>query len=242
MTRFTTLCLLFLTVMFGRPTAILAEEQPERLFFQAEAMATEGEAWVVGKHFPNWYTGVPLEEMLAGSKGGQGQAVQELNIPAKGVWRLWVRYIDYNTYRGAFRLTVLQDEKECGHKIFDRASLRADEEGRKKWGGAFGLFVWDFVDAKKIRSVSRGWHAGLTALLWPPTWSMCPRRAILWRRCGCGLPWAKRIRSLHQSASLAYGLILPFIRLSANWDEKGLKVDITPARLHSSRLARRRLG
>ena len=67
-------------------------------------------------------------------------------MPARGMWRLWVRYIDYNTYRGAFRLTVLQDEKECGHKIFDQASLRADEEGRKKWGGAFGLFVWDFVD------------------------------------------------------------------------------------------------
>ncbi|MDD2598791.1 MAG: hypothetical protein PHO37_06160 [Kiritimatiellae bacterium] len=143
MTRFTTLALLLLT--FG--TATLAQEQPERLFFQAEAMTPEGDAWSVKEHFRSWYTGVPLGEMLDGSKGGLGQAAHTLNVPTNGRWKLWVRYIDYTSYRGAFRVTVLQGEKVCGQKLFDKTSLRADEAGRKKWGDGFGEFVWDFLEA-----------------------------------------------------------------------------------------------
>ena len=144
--RWTKTCLLLLVGVISLPNLGLAQTKSEHLFFQAETMTTAGDGWAVGSHFPNWYGGVPLEDMLNGAKKGQGQAVQELNIPARGMWRLWVRYLDYNAYRGPFRLTVLQDEKECGHRIFDQASLRADDAGRKRWGGGFGAFVWDFLD------------------------------------------------------------------------------------------------
>ena len=69
-----------LAFVISLPLLAPAQEQPKPLFFQAEVMTTEGDAWVAGKHFSNWYTGVPLEAMLDGSKGGPGQAVQELNI------------------------------------------------------------------------------------------------------------------------------------------------------------------
>lgn len=146
MIRLTPLTLLFLTFSVFLPPAALAQKQPERIFFQAEAMTAAGDAWSVSEHFRNWYTGVPLDNMLDGAKGGAGEAVQSLTIPAKGRWRLWVRYIDYNDYRGPFRVIVQQGEKISGQKVFDQTSLRADEAGRKQWGDGFGNFVWDFLE------------------------------------------------------------------------------------------------
>lgn len=137
---------LFWVCVIGLPLSALAQAQPERQFFQAEAMTTEGDAWSAINHFPNWYTGVPLENMLSGSQGGAGQAVDELSASVAGVRRLWVRYIDYISYRGPFRVTVLQGGVERGHKVFDTASLRVDEAGLAKWGGGFGQFVWDSLD------------------------------------------------------------------------------------------------
>jgi len=117
-------------------------DTPAQIFWQAEGMTvSDTTAWKVVEHFPYWYKGVPLEKMLRGSKGGAGKAVQEVNVPAAGTWRLWVRYLEAQreeNRRGPFRVTVLQGGQTKGEKVFDKKL--------KKKSYIFQKFVWGWLD------------------------------------------------------------------------------------------------
>jgi len=115
---------------------------PAQIFWQAEGMTvSDPTAWRVVEHFSNWYQGVPLEKMLRGSKGGAGEAVQEVNVPSAGTWRLWVRYLEAQrneNYRGPFRVTVLQGGQTKEEKVFDKE--------RTETSHIFQRFVWGWLD------------------------------------------------------------------------------------------------
>ncbi|HPC28871.1 MAG TPA: beta-galactosidase trimerization domain-containing protein [bacterium] len=121
----------------------------EKIFFEAEDMSvTETQKWQVVNHFDGWYYGFPSKgKMLRGSIGGPAKARKTIKIEQPGQYKIWVRYLDVLPYRGPFKIDVIQDNKTKAEKTFDTESLRNTDEGKKKWGDAFGQFVWDWLDA-----------------------------------------------------------------------------------------------
>ncbi|HQL65417.1 MAG TPA: hypothetical protein PLS78_06120, partial [bacterium] len=121
----------------------------EKIFFEAEDMSVaETQKWQVVNHFDGWYYGFPSKgKMLRGSIGGPAEARKTIKIEQPGQYKIWVRYLDVLPYRGPFKIDVIQDNKTKAEKTFDTESLRNTDEGKKKWGDAFGQFVWDWLDA-----------------------------------------------------------------------------------------------
>lgn len=120
---------------------------PARIFFEAETMQSDGKSWQIRDHFDYWYVGAPSGGKMLSGGGAEnttlGTAVKTVTVPAPGAYHLWVRYVDIGYYRGPFKVTIRQNGQAAGEKIFDSASLRATEEGAKKWGAGYGRFVWD---------------------------------------------------------------------------------------------------
>lgn len=121
---------------------------PEAQVIEAENMIPDNNAWQVKEHFPHWYGGYPSQgKFLAGNTEmpGKAAAVSRLNITGKH--RLWVRYLDIVSHRGAtFCLTVKQNGRILGEKEFDAESKRVSPEGQAKWGDGFSRFVWDYLE------------------------------------------------------------------------------------------------
>ena len=116
--------------------------------FEAESLTPENNAWKAKNHFPNMYAGKPSgDQFLDGANGAVGKAETTVALPASGKYRLWVRYLDIDRFRGAtFKVTILQKGKVIGEYEFDRESLRISPEGKKKWGAGFARFVWDKLE------------------------------------------------------------------------------------------------
>ena len=132
--RRTALVLAFLClVSAGR--AARDEEFTKPIFVHAEEMQLDDTAWSVQKHYYNWYRGRPWGTMLRGYNHHQGKATTEIEVPQAGEYHLWVRYLDIQTVRGPFSLSLHQEDQLCGEKVFDLQSIR------EKSG--YGRFVWD---------------------------------------------------------------------------------------------------
>ncbi|HRU06298.1 MAG TPA: hypothetical protein P5137_11060 [Candidatus Brocadiia bacterium] len=131
------------------------DKNPIVAFIQAEALKTDGKTWKLRKHFTGWYTGSPIEDMLSGADTGQGEATWDVDAPAPGAYRLWVRYLDLRALRGPFKVRVVQNNATRGEKVFDEQGTRATEEGVKKYGPHWGVFVWGFVDATLEKGPAR---------------------------------------------------------------------------------------
>ncbi len=122
----------------------------EKIFFEAEDMTVvETQKWQVVEHFPGWYYGFPSKgKMLRGSFGGAAEARKKIAVNQDAEYRVFVRYLDIIPYRGPFKVSIIQDGKIKGEKIFDTESLRKTDEGKKKWGDGYGRFVWDSFDVQ----------------------------------------------------------------------------------------------
>lgn len=134
--------------LFMMAVSVCAALPEGSVMFEAESLKPENNAWKVKSHFPNMYGGKPSgDQFLDGSSGAMGKAETVVSLPKDGKYRLWVRYLDIDRFRGAtFKVTVLQKDKVIGEHEFDRESIRASAEGKKKWGTGFGQFVWDGME------------------------------------------------------------------------------------------------
>ena len=77
---------------------------------------------------------------LRGSAGDKrGVARKEITVRQPESYRVWVRYLHHQTWRGAFRLAVVHDGSEVAAKDFDTQAV----PGVRSWE-----YVWDYFDAE----------------------------------------------------------------------------------------------
>lgn len=120
---------------------LLPARTAARYLIEAENMQVDGKTWKAVDHF-SWYQGAPSHgRLLRGSEGGAGLARQSLTVATGGAYRLWVRYLD-TAYRGPFAVTVTQQDRVAGEQTYDVDSIRATDEGKKRWGARGNVFVW----------------------------------------------------------------------------------------------------
>ncbi|MDD5523284.1 MAG: hypothetical protein PHI84_20895 [Kiritimatiellae bacterium] len=141
-------CLQFSIFLISNSLATLPEKTQ---IIQAESMMLLGEGWTIREHSPaNWYASRPVGRMLGGQNNKPGTAVTTVQIPKKGKYRIWVRYLDMVNYRSksGFLLSGTQKDRQVVRKDFDNTekSPRSTPEGVKKWGDGFARWIWDFVE------------------------------------------------------------------------------------------------
>lgn len=113
------------------------------IFLEAENFHIKGTGWKVAEG--NVARSASHLKVLQGSSGQfESVAYQEVNIPEKALYRIWVRYSQKPDVRGTFKLSVIQNEKELASKEFDTVSDR--EKARDRLLGMD--YVWDYLDVE----------------------------------------------------------------------------------------------
>jgi hypothetical protein len=108
------------------------------LFFEAENFAVQGNGWKVARTAQT--KRASRGEALNGASGDAAStATQAVTIPHAGTWRIWVRYMAHDTYRGPFDVDLLSSDKVVASHAFDLAA-KPDAEN---WD-----YVWDSFDAE----------------------------------------------------------------------------------------------
>lgn len=108
------------------------------LFFEAENFKVEGDGWQARE------LGVQTRQAsrakaLSGANGNvDSTALQEIEIPHAGTWRIWARYMIHSLYRGPFEVDVLSGDRVVATQAFDVAY----KPGTPDWG-----YEWDSFDA-----------------------------------------------------------------------------------------------
>jgi len=120
-----------MTLLAGLLTAAAALAAPpaDAIFVQAESFATDGKSWVVKDQSDPYAPDSGLKH-LWGPTGGAGTATTDVDVPAAGHYRVWVRYTAMaagSTYnRGAFALAVKQAGATLAEGRFDEQPPETD--------------------------------------------------------------------------------------------------------------------
>ncbi|NLT70464.1 MAG: hypothetical protein GXX91_07190 [Verrucomicrobiaceae bacterium] len=113
-----------------------AEADGDGLFFEAEDFQVRGDGWRVAT--TSQTRRASRATALNGSSGDlESTATHLFTPPAAGLWRVWVRHMVHDRYRGAFDVEVLEGERVVGGKTFDTAPSPDTEN----WD-----YRWDFLD------------------------------------------------------------------------------------------------
>lgn len=117
----------------------LATAQAEPIFVEAESFASDTDAWQVANN-QQTRAASRLHSLHGAAGDPLGTARKTIEIEQPGNYRVWVRYLHHERFRGAFRLAVVDGDRSTA-KDFDLHS-RPDA---KNWE-----FVWDYVDAELL--------------------------------------------------------------------------------------------
>ena len=114
------------------PVADGAETGADGLFFEAEEFQVRGDGWRSAT--TSQTRRASLATALNGSSGDpESTAIHAFIPPAAGPWRLWVRHMVHDHYRGAFDVEILQGERVVGGKTFDTAPSPDTENWDYRW-------------------------------------------------------------------------------------------------------------
>lgn len=135
--------------------ALFAALPEKSSVLEAENLKCVNQAWVTRAHFTGWYGGRPSAGYhLAGYNDVQGEAFGTMKSLQAGKHRLWIRYLDLLQSRGksGFKVTLRQNGKMVGQKVFDKVSMRTTPEGKKHWNVGWAQFVWDSMEFDLLQS------------------------------------------------------------------------------------------
>jgi len=110
----------------------------ESVFIEAERFTSPTDGWRVVNN-PQTRSASRLQTLRGSVGDRRGVARKEITVRKPGSYRVWVRYLHHQTWRGTFRLAVFNDALEIAAKDFDTQSV---PEARS-WE-----YVWDYFDAE----------------------------------------------------------------------------------------------
>ncbi len=109
----------------------------EPIFFEAETFSTPTDGWKVAQNSQT--RSASRVKTLHGATGDVNSvATKRISIPEAGKYRLWVRYLYHQRWRGAFHVAIIQKGKQLAAKDFDTQPLPQTRDWQ---------YVWDYVDA-----------------------------------------------------------------------------------------------
>ncbi len=109
----------------------------EPIFVEAESFTSTTDAWKVSKN-QQTRSASRLHTLHGASGDPRGNARRKIEIKEPGIYRIWVRYLHHERFRGPFRFAVLHGDTSIA-KDFD---LQARPDA-KSWA-----YVWDYVEAE----------------------------------------------------------------------------------------------
>jgi hypothetical protein len=110
----------------------------ESVFVEAESFASPTDAWSAADNRQT--QAASRSRTLHGSSGDRrGVARRQIAVERPGDYRIWVRYLHHESYRGAFRLTVVDHGESVAAKDFDIRPV----PGATSWE-----YLWDYVDVE----------------------------------------------------------------------------------------------
>ena len=113
--------------------------QADSIFVEAESFTSSTSAWQIANS-QQTRAASRLQTLHGASGDAFGIASTKIVIEQPANYRVWVRYLHHESYRGAFRLTVVHGNKSTA-KDFDLES----RPEVKSWE-----YVWDYVDAELL--------------------------------------------------------------------------------------------
>ena len=89
---------------------------PDAVVVEPATMTISGAGWEVRENFDGWFKGWTTENRcLYGAMAGEGEATAQLDCPADGVYRIWVRYLDLGRKQrkglNSFIVEALQEKR-----------------------------------------------------------------------------------------------------------------------------------
>jgi len=112
----------------------------ESVFLEAESFTSPTDGWQVVNN-PQTRSASRLQTLRGSGGDKHGVARKEIAVREPGSYRVWVRYLHHQTWRGAFRLAVVHDGSEVAAKDFDTQGVPE----AKSWE-----YVWDYFDAELL--------------------------------------------------------------------------------------------
>ena len=110
----------------------------ESIFIEAESFTSPTDGWQVVNN-PQTRSASRLTTLRGSAGDKRGVARKEIAVREPGSYRIWVRYLHHQTWRGAFRLAVVHGGSEIAAKDFDTQGVPE----AKSWE-----YVWDYFDAE----------------------------------------------------------------------------------------------
>lgn len=124
------LCTMLLSVCAGTVHA-------ETYFFEAESFAVQGDGWKTNKG-PQARPASRAATLNGASGDRDSVASKEFTVEEGGVWRIHVRHMYHENYRGPFVITIKQDARTIASRTFDQKTFPKT----RSWD-----YVWDSLDA-----------------------------------------------------------------------------------------------
>jgi hypothetical protein len=110
----------------------------ETVFVEAESFTSSTDGWAVASNQQT--RSASRVQTLHGAAGDpRGVATKSITLKQPGIYRVWVRYLHHESYRGAFRLAVARDGEPAVAKDFDTQPV----PDAPSWE-----YVWDYFDAE----------------------------------------------------------------------------------------------
>lgn len=119
------------------PCLLLSAVQAEPIFVEAESFTSDTDGWEVAKNRQT--RSASRLHCLHGATGDRrGTAHKTIEIEQPGNYRIWVRYLHHQRFRGPFQLTVTHGDESIAKDF----GLEARPDTRS------GTYVWDSIDAE----------------------------------------------------------------------------------------------
>lgn len=119
----------------------------EVVFVEAETFTSPTDAWRVAKNSQT--RSASHVQTIHGASGDQrGVASKRIAIEEPGTYRVWVRYLHHERYRGAFRLAIGHDGKPVAVKDFDTEPRQA-----RRIGSTCGIMSMPSFPRRKRNSI-----------------------------------------------------------------------------------------
>lgn len=109
----------------------------ESVFVEAETFTSSTDAWSVANN-PQTRAASRLQTLHGASGDRHGIARKKITIQQSGSYRIWIRYLSHESFRGPVRMTVVHNGDSVVAKDFGIEPA----PGAKSW-----QYVWDHVDA-----------------------------------------------------------------------------------------------
>ena len=125
----------------------------ETVFLEAESFASATDGWQVAQN-PQTRAASRLRTLHGSGGDKRGVARKEITVRESASYRVWVRYLHHETWRGAFRLAVLHDGTEIAAKDFDTQGVPE----AKSWDYLWGYFDAELPEATLALELSKFEH------------------------------------------------------------------------------------